>query len=684
MNPAARLTAAAAIGLGALASATAQPAQQPNIIFILTDDLGYGDVGVFYQNQRRADDNPGRPWHRTPNIDRMAAEGARFTSQYVAAPVCVASRASLMQGVHQGHATVRNNQFDKALEENHTLGTVLRQAGYATAAIGKWGLQGTGNGPDWTSHPLNRGFDYYYGYIRHIDGHEHYPVETIYFKKKARQRGPLIVWENRNDVTAGLDKCYTTDLFTARAKKWIVEQKQNTPNKPFFLYLAYDTPHAVLELPAQAYPAGGGLHGGMQWLGTPGRAITTASGTPDSWIHPEYKDKPWTEVYKRHATSVRRIDDAVGDLLQLLKDLNIDDNTLVVFTSDNGPAAESYLPEDYKPSFFGTYGPHDGIKRDCLEGGLRVPTITRWPAKIPANRVIAAPTAFWDWMPTFAAASGLTPPARTDGVSLLPLLSGKGAPPSRAFYFEYFNKSKTPGYPDFEPARRGRLRGEMQAIRIGDMMGVRYDIKSHADDFEIYNVVTDPKETQNLAAGQPALQAEMKARVLQMRVASAPAPRPYDDEFAPAIDAPAPLADGLAWKFYPGQFPWVPALDSMAPADSGTLPRPDTKPAKQHVAGAISFTGYLQIPADGEYTFHLLARNGATLRIHDATVVDADYGYQGDAEKTGAMKLKAGLHPFRLVCRSAKDRTAPRLDVSWSAPGLPKQPIPAGAFKSDK
>lgn len=686
MKHAARLTAATALGLGALAVATARPAQQPNIIFILADDLGYGDVGVFYQNQRRDANNPAHPWHSTPNIDRMAAEGARFTSQYVAAPVCVASRASLMQGVHQGHASVRNNQFDKALEENHTLGTVLRQAGYATGAIGKWGLQGTGSGPDWSGHPLNRGFDYYYGYIRHIDGHEQYPVETIYFKEKAKQRGPLVVWENRNDVTAGLDKCYSTDLFTARAKKWIVEQKQNTPGKPFFLYLAYTTPHAVLELPTQAYPAGGGLKGGLQWLGAPGRAINTASGTPDSWIHPDYKDKPWTDVYKRYATSVRRIDDAVGDLFQLLKDLNIDDNTLVVFTSDNGPAAESYLPEDYKPSFFGSYGPYDGIKRDCWEGGMRVPTITRWPAKVPANRVINTPSAFWDWLPTFADASGLPPPARTDGVSLLPVLSGEGKTPDRALYFEYGIKGKTPNYPDFEPERRGRMRGEMQAIRLGDMMGVRYDIKSHADDFEIYNVVADPKETNNLAGAHPTLQAGMKARVLQMRTVSAPAPRPYDNELVPPVATPASaeLADGLAWQFYAGKFPWVPATAALTPATNGKSARPDTSPVKQDADGAVIHTGYLQVPADGEYTFHLLARDGATLRIHDAAVIDADYGYHGDVEKSGRMKLKAGLHPFSLVWLNVKDRAAPRLEISWSAPGLPKKPIPAEAFKTGR
>ncbi|MDB6165168.1 MAG: arylsulfatase, partial [Lacunisphaera sp.] len=269
----------AALLAGALISIHAAPAAKPNIIFILVDDMGWGDVGVFHQNSRQASGDRSLPFELTPNLDHLAAEGARFTNHYVAAPVCASSRSSLLQGVTQGHANVRDNQFDKAIDENHTLGTVLRQAGYATAAIGKWGEQGVGGkAPDWPAHPLNRGFDYYYGYIRHVDGHEHYPKESIYFAEKAKEKGPVVVWENRTDVTAPLDKCYTADLWTARAKKWITEQAQADAKKPFFLYLAYDTPHAVLELPTQAYPAGGGLHGGMQWLGTPGHAITTASG----------------------------------------------------------------------------------------------------------------------------------------------------------------------------------------------------------------------------------------------------------------------------------------------------------------------------------------------------------------------------------------------------------------------
>ena len=367
--------------------------QKPNIIFILTDDLGYGDIGVFFQNQRKSSGDPSKPFELTPNIDGLARRGAQLTQQYCNAPVCAPSRASLLTGVNQGNAHVRDNQFDKALEENHTIATVLKKAGYATIAIGKWGLQGEKEeGPYWPAHPLKRGFDHYFGYMRHSDGHEHYPVEGLY-------RGKKEVWEDYTNVSAGLQKCYTTDLWTAYAKKWIIKHEQAQAGQPFFMYLAYDAPHAVLELPAQSFPEGKGLHGGLQWLNQPGHMINTASGTIDSYIYPEYQNAtydhdsnkataevPWPGTYKRYATATRRIDDAVGDVLQLLKDLNIENNTLVIFTSDNGPSIESYLPASFvpnHPTFFGSYGPFDGIKRDCWEGGVRMPTIACWPKQIP-------------------------------------------------------------------------------------------------------------------------------------------------------------------------------------------------------------------------------------------------------------------------------------------------------------
>ena len=682
-------------------------AAKPNIIFIVTDDLGWGDVGVFHQNARRS---AGLPAGLTPHLDSMAAAGVRFTNHYCPAPVCAPSRASLLLGVTQGHANVRDNQFDKGLEDNHTLGTVLRQAGYRTAAIGKWGLQGdaAGGPPHWPAHPLKRGFDYYYGYMRHRDGHEHYPKEGARYDPRympqpnteiERREAAVMqghgkqVWDNATEVSANLDKCYTADLFTARAKKWIIDQVREPGAKPFFLYLAFDTPHVVLELPTQAYPKGGGLQGGLQWLGEPHHMINTASGTVDSWTYPEFleatyrapdgAEKPWPDVYRRYASSVRRIDDCVGDLLELLKDLKVDEKTLVVVTSDNGPEKESFLPESYSPEFFGSFGPFDGIKRDVWEGGLRVPTIARWPGRVVAGRTVDVPSALWDWLPTFADAAGLAVPARMDGISLLPEITAQLGQPvrSRPFYFEYFQPGKTPDYPEFEPSRRGRLRNQMQAIRLGDYMAVRYDIKSAADNFEIYDVAHDPKEAGNLGSdpAHAALQRHFKQLAIEMRRPDPEAPRPYDHQPMAAVAGGDTLPGG-EWSYYEGRFPWVPNFTTLAPVASGTAKRPDVALLRRSTNCGMACTGYIDIPADGGYTFYLAADTGAFLRLHEASVIDADFGYQGRSERSGTVRLAEGLHPFRLYY-TRNDRGMPMLSLAWKGPGFAQQPIPERAFR---
>jgi arylsulfatase A-like enzyme len=708
------LLCAAALLAAPLAAAPARP----NIIFILADDLGYGDPGVFFQNARRAAGN--RAAQFTPQLDRLAAEGAQLTHHYAAAPVCAPSRASLLSGVHQGHANVRDNQFDKAIADNHTLATVLRSAGYATAAIGKWGLQGRAEGatPNWPAHPLNRGFDSYFGYIRHVDGHEHYPKEAPYQKisrarRAANKNAPVgeerddtragvtgvEVWDNRTEISAQLDGCYTADLFTARAKKWIVEQKKSAPAQPFFLYLAFDTPHAILQLPTQAYPAGGGLKGGLQWLGQPGHMINTASPKIDSWTHPDYAtatydhdgdpatpDQPWPDVYRRYATSVRRIDDAVGDLVQLLRDLGVDENTLIVFSSDNGPSIESYLPEKITPEFFASFGPFDGIKRDLWEGGTRVPTIARWPARIPAGRVVSAPSAHWDWLPTFAEIAGVPAPARADGISLVPALTSNAPNSTRdhaPLYFEYQQAGRTPTFAGFEPAHRNRQRNQMQAVRLGDYVGVRYDIKSANDDFEIYHVTADPKETKNLARdpAQAPLQQQLKDLALQSRRPDASAPRPYDREPVPADHTdPAKLVPGLTWQSTAGKFPWVPAPQGLAATARGIVADLAVSRLSPSEPGATVFSGYLMVPTEGDYTFTLRTDVGALLRLHDATVIDADFGYTSGTARTATIRLAAGPHAILLTTLHRAGST-PALAVEWSGPGIASQPIPAQALR---
>ncbi len=657
-------------------------ATPPNIIFILTDDLGLGDVGVFFQNARRAANDRAEPWHLTPQLDRMAAEGVQLRQHYCPAPVCAPSRASLLLGVHQGHANVRDNQFDKALENNHTLASVLKGAGYATACVGKWGVQGKRDDalPNrWPAHPLSRGFDSYFGYIGHNAGHWHYPKED----------GQVLL-DGATDVTTNFDRCYTTDLFTARAKKWIVDQHAAKPQQPFFLYLAYDTPHAKLQLPPGTFPVGAGARGGVQWLGTPGHMINTADGTPDSFTHPDYAtatwdhdrdratpEQPWPDVYKRYASDVRRIDECVGDLLQLLKDLRIDDNTLVVFTSDNGPSKESYLKENYDPGFFNSFGPHDGIKRDLWEGGIRVGALARWPGQVPRGRVSEEPSQFHDWLPTFAELAGVPSPARSDGVSLVPTLTGRGTQMPSRVYVEYSQNQRTPPYEEFAPIHRGRVREQMQALRVGDFMGVRYQIKEHAAPYEIYNVVTDPQQTNNLARlpAFAALQQQMHDTVLRVRRPDTQAKRPYDNEFVPAVKT-SNIISGLEWRAFEQSTPWVAKLDDVKPTATGT--GGEVSPGVTKNADALLFTGYLEVPSDGEYTFHLTANSGALLRLHEATVIDADFGHAASDEVSGAIRLQAGRHPFRLYYR--RSAAAPALKLQWSSATLPRQDVPASAF----
>lgn len=635
-------------------------AQKPNIIFVLVDDLGYGDVGTFFQNQRMHKGDRSQPWQITPELDKMASSGAILTQQYCNAPVCAPSRASLLSGLNQGNANVRDNQFDKALEDNHTMATVLKQAGYVTSAVGKWGLQGTNENdkPNWPAHPLKRGFDAYYGYMRHSDGHEHYPLEGIY-------RGKKEVYHNYDEVSAGLAKCYTTDLWTAWAKKWIVDHKKGkNADKPFFMYLAYDAPHAVLELPTQAYPKGGGLNGGVQWQGQPGKMINTASGTVDSYVYPEYDtatydhddnpataEVPWPDTYKRYASAVRRLDDAVGDVRQLLKDLHINENTIVVFSSDNGPSIESYLPKGYvpnHPTFFGSYGPFDGIKRDCWEGGLRMPVLVNWDGHIEPGKVIATPGMLSDWLPTFVKAAGLPVPARMNGVSLLPTLTGKGAQEKSNIYVEYFEGGRTPDFKEFEASRRGRLRRQMQMVREGDYVGVRYNIVNADDDFEIYDGVNDPKQTNNLAAKPEfkELQKRFKAKALQSRRVNASAPRPYDSTPVPAVAIEKKLKKGLNWEFYPGTFPWVSQIERRKAAKKGKAKK--ATGAEASAPGMIVYRGYVQIPETGEYIFDFKASGKAVVKMHEANLFDADFGYTESVPLRESAILEKGLHPVTI------------------------------------
>ncbi len=320
---------------------------RPNIIFVLVDDMGWGDLEENWNHQ----DKNGRTVTRrnsfkTPQLNSMATEGMQLRRHYSAAPVCAPARASLLLGVHQGNSrVVRNNRFDHPIEDSHTLGTVMRDAGYDTAAIGKWGVGGGGesHGPV-TGGPHQRGFNYFYGILDHLAGHFHYPSESRdIFEYNGYASNPE--WKNIKDKVP--QTAYSTDLFAARAKQWIVDQRKSArkTGKPFFLYLAFPAPHGNLVVPGTPYPSGGGLKGGLQWVKKNGtESVNTAFDAKaekdkDTYIYPDNARFP-NEVAKRHSTMIRRVDDAVADLIHLLKDLKIDNDTMIVFTSDNGPHNE--------------------------------------------------------------------------------------------------------------------------------------------------------------------------------------------------------------------------------------------------------------------------------------------------------------------------------------------------------
>ena len=501
--------------------------------------------------------------------------------------------------------------------------------------------------------------------------------------------------EKDREVSGDLDKCYTADLFTARAKKWITEQTIAKPQQPFFIYLAYDTPHAKLQNPPCAYPEGGGLKGGVQWIGKPHAMLNTAIGEYDGYMFPDYAaatwdhdrksatpEVPWPDVQQRFANDVRRIDFCVGDLLQLLKDLKIDDNTLVVFTSDNGPSQESKLPEKYEPTFFRGFGPFEGIKRDTWEGGMREPALARWPRGIPTGRVDNEPSGQWNWLATFCDVAGLPVPAASDGVSLVPSLTGKGKQMPGTLYIEYFAKGRTPDYQEFDPAHQKRERNQMQNIYLNGYKGIRYNVQSADDDFEIYNLATDERELNNLAKSPElaGLQAAMKVRVLQVRTPAADAKRPYDTALVPPVLQEPTGEPGLTWSLFKGEWPWMPDFRTLAPQTTGQTKQIDLSMASGSQPFGVAFTGFFYAGQDGEYTFTLGSDTGAMLFLHDIRVINEPMKNPA-GQFTGKVRLKSGWHPLRLYYRHA-DSVQPHVALTCQQGGVGEYKLTPEVFRT--
>ena len=427
---------AAALGLGPWsfkrANGQGSADRPPNIIYILADDLGWGELGCY-----------GQELIQTPNLDRMAAEGKRYTQHYAGSTVCAPARCVLMTGKHTGHCFVRDNfnlargayRGEKHQEGNVpipktevTVAEVLKKAGYTTGCIGKWGLGYPGSEGD----PVHQGFDYFFGYNCQREAHSYYPGH---------------LWRNREKVilegnTGGKHQQYSHDLMAEDALKFIRRNKDN----PFFLYVPFTIPHAKFQVPD---------------LGP-------------------YAEKPWNDISKKHAAMVTRMDRDIGRMLDLLKELGLDENTLVMFSSDNGPHGSGNTLQR-----FDTNGPFRGRKRDLYEGGIRVPLVARWPGKIKPGTVSEHVSCFQDMMPTWAELAGSSVPSGIDGISMVHSLLDSGDQPEHEYlYWE-----------------RG---GHQKAVRMGKWKGVRNKMNRNPDaPIELYDLDKDPGEQNDISDQYP-------------------------------------------------------------------------------------------------------------------------------------------------------------------------------------
>lgn len=424
-------------------TAAAEPLARPNIIYILADDLGYGDLGCY-----------GQQTLTTPNLDRMAVEGMRFTQHYAGSTVCAPSRCVLLTGLHTGHCRVRGNGLGQLLDEDVTIAEVLKQAGYRTGCVGKWGV---GNPPP-LDDPRRQGFDYFYGYINMFHAHNFYPEFIIRNGERVPLRNEVEPqWKDgdgRGIATKRVD--YVPDLVTAEALSFIERNR----DEPFFLYFAMNVPHTNNE-------AGRGSR--------PERGMEVPS-------FGEFADKEWPAPEKGFASMIRNIDGDVGKVFAKLKELGLDENTLVLFSSDNGPHQEG----GHQMPFFDSNGSLQGMKRDLYEGGIRVPMIARWPAGIKAGTVSGHVSGFQDVLPTLTQLAGAVTPA-TDGVSMVPTLTGKGEQLQHDhLYWEFFEQ------------------GGRQAVLQGRWKGVRLNTEKNPDGpLELYDLSRDLEEAHNLADQHP-------------------------------------------------------------------------------------------------------------------------------------------------------------------------------------
>jgi len=455
---------------------------QPNIVYILADDLGYGDIGPFGQKQIL-----------TPNLDRMAVEGMRLTQHYSGSPVCAPSRSVLMTGLHTGHTPIRGNLEHLPIGQSPlpygvpTIAELLKEAGYRTGAFGKWGLGYPGS----EGSPSQQGFDYFFGYNDQRRAHFYYP-EFLFREVKGKEIERVTL--DGNEVNDNPDRhpgsgppvkrgTYSQDVIAKEALSFIDDHANQ--ETPFFLYMPMNIPHASLTVPQESMEP---------YLNENGESIFLEK--PFNGGH--YTAQPQPRA--TYAAMVSLLDSYVGMVLDKLQEEGIDKNTLVIFTSDNGPQFEG----GHDPAFFDSNGPLRGGKRDLYEGGIRVPTIAWWPGTVPENTSNDHISAFEDMMPTFAQLAGIAPVPNIDGISMVQTITGSGEQQVHDYLYWEF------------PAQGGK-----QAVRKGKWKAVRLDITKNPDAaIELYNLDDDLGEQHNIATEHPNIVEEMTEVMKGARVNS--------------------------------------------------------------------------------------------------------------------------------------------------------------------
>jgi arylsulfatase A-like enzyme len=443
------------------AAVNAQNAAAPNIVLIVADDLGIGDLGCYGQQKIS-----------TPNIDALASAGMRFRNFYAGTSVCAPSRASLMTGLHTGHTAVRGNlevqpegQFPLPAN-SFTIGKMLKDRGYVTGDFGKWGLGPVGSSGD----PLNQGFDFFFGYNCQRQSHNYYPQHL--WKQNHQVKYPA------NSNTSFKD--YAPEIIQGEAKTFIEQNK----SRPFFLYLSYTLPHAALQVNDDSL-----FEAYRQKFNEEPVAVKTP------WNGVGYA--PQAYPLAAYATMVTKLDEYVGQIVREIKDKGLSENTMIIFTSDNGPHKEGGNDPDY----FNSNMNLRGYKRDLYEGGVRVPMIVSWPGKVKAGKISDYIGAFWDFLPTFADITHKVVGTYTDGISFLPELTGKKQTPHEHLYWEFHEG------------------GGRQAVRMDQWKGVRLQVIADPNGpIELYDLKADPAEKTDLSKKYPEIIRRMRIVMEQQHV----------------------------------------------------------------------------------------------------------------------------------------------------------------------